>query len=312
MPIRFACAQCDARVKTPDGSEGKKMKCPRCGHLQRVPEKGAAAIIEDPPSETVEEATPAPPAATPQAEPAAAQPSPPPPEASSPPEDVEPAGEVETNAASDDALAGLAAAGSGGVEANDDNDSHGDDSAPETESSAETMPPGQPAAATPKPRPRPTPQPVPNGNETPPPQAPRSIPLSAHRPRPMPQPRPAGTADDASPGSALSAQVVSPDPAAASEARARSLDVNTGDLPRARTRREIARIRAQLQVLVWLCRGIAVVIAAGAVELMLHAGRHNASVLTQVIFLAAGLAVAGLAVAVGQIAAKVRQTLTGS
>ena len=37
MPIRFACADCGVRVKTPDGSEGKKMRCPRCGHLQLVP-----------------------------------------------------------------------------------------------------------------------------------------------------------------------------------------------------------------------------------------------------------------------------------
>jgi len=37
MPIRFHCFSCDARVKVPDGSEGKRMKCPRCGAVQRVP-----------------------------------------------------------------------------------------------------------------------------------------------------------------------------------------------------------------------------------------------------------------------------------
>lgn len=37
MPIRFHCEACEARVKVPGGSEGRKVKCPRCGHLQRVP-----------------------------------------------------------------------------------------------------------------------------------------------------------------------------------------------------------------------------------------------------------------------------------
>ena len=46
MPIRFACQQCKARVKVPDGSEGRTMKCPRCGFLQRVPDKS------EPPAKT--------------------------------------------------------------------------------------------------------------------------------------------------------------------------------------------------------------------------------------------------------------------
>ncbi|MCC6681555.1 MAG: hypothetical protein IT445_11695 [Phycisphaeraceae bacterium] len=37
MPIRFHCESCEARVKVPAGSEGRRVKCPRCGHLQRVP-----------------------------------------------------------------------------------------------------------------------------------------------------------------------------------------------------------------------------------------------------------------------------------
>lgn len=37
MPIRFRCQSCDARIKVPDGTEGKKVKCPRCGGTQRIP-----------------------------------------------------------------------------------------------------------------------------------------------------------------------------------------------------------------------------------------------------------------------------------
>jgi predicted Zn finger-like uncharacterized protein len=37
MPIRFQCRSCDTRIRVPDGSEGKKVKCPRCSELQRVP-----------------------------------------------------------------------------------------------------------------------------------------------------------------------------------------------------------------------------------------------------------------------------------
>jgi len=37
MPIRFFCEACEARVKVPEGSEGRKMKCPRCSTVQRVP-----------------------------------------------------------------------------------------------------------------------------------------------------------------------------------------------------------------------------------------------------------------------------------
>jgi len=38
MTIRFHCNECQSRVKVPDGTEGKKVKCPRCGNVQRVPE----------------------------------------------------------------------------------------------------------------------------------------------------------------------------------------------------------------------------------------------------------------------------------
>jgi len=33
MPIQIQCPNCKARMKAPDGSEGRKAKCPRCGTL---------------------------------------------------------------------------------------------------------------------------------------------------------------------------------------------------------------------------------------------------------------------------------------
>jgi len=322
MPIRFACAQCDARVKTPDGSEGKKMKCPRCGHLQRVPEKGAAPPLEktEKDQKTEKPADSPAPAPSPPTPPAKAQeptPAPQQPPADQPQPTPAP---PDSNAASpDEALGALAAAGAQQTASPADaEDEPPTQSPPGSSPQSPREPAGQAEQAAPPPfRPRPTPQPRANSGQATP-EAPKAIPLSAHRPRPMPQPKPAGGEADASSGSALSAQVLSATPsaatpsAAAPETRGRSLDLSESELPRARTRRQIARIRAQLYVLIWLCRAIAVVIAAGAVELMLHAGRENASILTQAIFLVAGLAASGLAVAVGQIAAKLRQTLTGS
>ena len=37
MPIRFKCQDCRSRVKVPEGSQGKQVKCPRCGRIQSVP-----------------------------------------------------------------------------------------------------------------------------------------------------------------------------------------------------------------------------------------------------------------------------------
>ena len=51
MPIRFACADCGARIKVPDGSEGRKVRCPKCETSQRVPEVSDMAI-ESPVDET--------------------------------------------------------------------------------------------------------------------------------------------------------------------------------------------------------------------------------------------------------------------
>lgn len=37
MPIRFRCQDCRSRVKVPEGTQGKQVKCPRCGRIQSVP-----------------------------------------------------------------------------------------------------------------------------------------------------------------------------------------------------------------------------------------------------------------------------------
>jgi len=39
MPIRFRCQDCRSRVKVPEGSQGKQVKCPRCGRIQSVPQR---------------------------------------------------------------------------------------------------------------------------------------------------------------------------------------------------------------------------------------------------------------------------------
>jgi phage FluMu protein Com len=39
MPIRFRCQDCRSRVKVPEGSQGKQVKCPRCGRIQSVPSR---------------------------------------------------------------------------------------------------------------------------------------------------------------------------------------------------------------------------------------------------------------------------------
>lgn len=39
MPIRFHCEDCRARIRVPDGAEGRNVRCPRCGAVQRVPSK---------------------------------------------------------------------------------------------------------------------------------------------------------------------------------------------------------------------------------------------------------------------------------
>ncbi len=49
MTIRLLCEDCQARIKVPDGAEGRKVKCPRCGAVQRV---GQAADAPPPSQQT--------------------------------------------------------------------------------------------------------------------------------------------------------------------------------------------------------------------------------------------------------------------
>ena len=44
MPIEFACSSCSKQVRVPDGSEGKKCKCPECQTILNVPNAEAEAI----------------------------------------------------------------------------------------------------------------------------------------------------------------------------------------------------------------------------------------------------------------------------
>ena len=37
MPIEFACTHCAKQVRVPDGSEGKRCKCPECQSILNVP-----------------------------------------------------------------------------------------------------------------------------------------------------------------------------------------------------------------------------------------------------------------------------------
>lgn len=43
MPIRFRCQDCRSRVKVPEGTQGKQVKCPRCGRIQSVPQQDHSA-----------------------------------------------------------------------------------------------------------------------------------------------------------------------------------------------------------------------------------------------------------------------------
>ncbi|TWT38547.1 zinc ribbon domain-containing protein [Blastopirellula retiformator] len=47
MPIEFLCTECPKKLRVPDDSAGKKVKCPGCGHVQRIPTPEVAP--EEPP-----------------------------------------------------------------------------------------------------------------------------------------------------------------------------------------------------------------------------------------------------------------------
>lgn len=45
MPISFSCSNCQSTIRVPDGSEGKKTRCPKCEEIQQIPDQS-----ESPPS----------------------------------------------------------------------------------------------------------------------------------------------------------------------------------------------------------------------------------------------------------------------
>lgn len=44
MTIRFHCPECQVRIKVPDGTEGKSVKCPRCGSIQKIPQAAGEVV----------------------------------------------------------------------------------------------------------------------------------------------------------------------------------------------------------------------------------------------------------------------------
>jgi len=45
MPIRFPCSACGKTMRAPDGSTGKKAKCPLCGGVQVIPAEDSAGLF---------------------------------------------------------------------------------------------------------------------------------------------------------------------------------------------------------------------------------------------------------------------------
>ena len=45
MPIQFSCSQCQKMMKAPDGTEGKKARCPACSAITQIPAVAAAAAV---------------------------------------------------------------------------------------------------------------------------------------------------------------------------------------------------------------------------------------------------------------------------
>ncbi len=57
MTVEFRCTQCDKLLRTPDGTEGKKAKCPECGTVLTIP----VPVTEAEPVALVPEQAPPPP-----------------------------------------------------------------------------------------------------------------------------------------------------------------------------------------------------------------------------------------------------------
>lgn len=58
MSIDFSCSSCRRTIRVPDGTEGKKTKCPQCQQVQVIPDKNA---LGTPPASTPPPSQPSPP-----------------------------------------------------------------------------------------------------------------------------------------------------------------------------------------------------------------------------------------------------------
>lgn len=63
MPIEFLCTACPKKLRVPDDSAGKKVKCPSCGHLQVIPSAsgGPGDLPSSPPAPPKPASAPLPP-----------------------------------------------------------------------------------------------------------------------------------------------------------------------------------------------------------------------------------------------------------
>ncbi|MFI4874498.1 MAG: hypothetical protein ACIALR_04145 [Blastopirellula sp. JB062] len=61
MPIEFLCAACPKKLRVPDASAGKKVKCPGCGQIQKIP----AATSDDPLGDVIRDSASIAPSASP-------------------------------------------------------------------------------------------------------------------------------------------------------------------------------------------------------------------------------------------------------
>jgi len=52
MPIDFDCAVCKHRIRVPDGTEGKRTKCPKCSAIQPVPSESDELKLKDSPADS--------------------------------------------------------------------------------------------------------------------------------------------------------------------------------------------------------------------------------------------------------------------
>ena len=322
MPIRFHCESCDARMRTPDGTQGRKAKCPRCGRLQGVPEVSAEPV--DRQSRASSEQVPAEETAIPAASDDTAFGAVPPDESTTP-HDAEaatgrrgdaarsgPRGEKRPDAtpAGGEAEPGSLFAGDGSRSRHDAGSKRVDPSAerggnPAALAAAAV---GEPPSASPPPASSPPPPRRENAStqndEAPPPSPSRPRPNPPQPPQPIPlgggaavHPAPSAPPPDASPPGpspvdAGSVRLAPRDPAALSPV--------SPSASSARTPADRRAASGLLGIVVWVMRGLAALMLP--VTLLLVMEMSESGAVAVFAFLATGLTLAGVAWAVGQVA----------